>query len=77
MFRNLLVTPRQPQFTWFFHGGRLRRKSTGVLNWSPATKAALSQPEVRMGVLLLLPLFAMELPRSELLKLEYVLGKWK
>ena len=77
MFRMLLGTPRQPQFSWFYHGGRLRRKSAGVLDWSPATKAALSQPEVRMGVLLLLPLFAMELPRSELLKLEYVLGKCK
>ena len=77
MFRNLLVMTRDPQFAWFYHGGHLRRRSTGVLNWSEATKAALSQPEVRMGVLLLLPLFAMELPRTELLKLEYVLGEWK
>ena len=51
------------------------RRSSGILNWTTATKAALSKPEVRMGVLLMLPFFAMELPRSELMRLEYVLGK--
>ena len=77
MLRNLLVEPRQDGSSWFYHGGKNpRRRSTGTLIWTAASKAALSQPEVRMGVLLLLPLFAMELPRSELLKLEYVLGKW-
>ena len=75
MFRNLLVTTRDTRFAWFYHGGYLRRRSTGVLNWSDETKSALSKPEIRMGCLLLLPLFAMELPRSELLKLEYVLGE--
>ena len=76
MLRNLLVEPRQDGSSWFYHGGKNpRRRSTGTLIWTAASKAALSQPEVRMGVLLLLPLFAMELPRSELLKLEYVLGK--
>ena len=76
MFRNLLVEPRQDGSSWFCYGGKNpRRRSTGTLIWTAASKAALSRPEVRMGIVILLPLFAMELPRSELLKLEYVLGK--
>ena len=73
--RNLMVTMREPEFRYFFHEGDLRRRSTGALDWSAATKAALAKPEVRMGVLLMLPFFGMELPRSELLRLEYVLGE--
>ena len=53
------------------------KRSSGILNWTSATKAALAKPEVRMGVLLMLPFFAMELPRSDLMRLEYVLGELK
>ena len=75
MCRNLLVETRQDLCSLMLHGGRLRRKTTGTLIWTAATKAALSQPDVHMGVLILLPLFAAELPRTDILRLEYVLGK--
>ena len=65
--RNLLVSPRRQKGE--------RRRSSGVLNWDATTKPAIARPEVRMGLVIFIPVFALELSRADLHRLEYILGK--